>query len=287
MTTEAELDNTSLLGQSSMLHSLEAADAGALDMLATQSVLEAESGSAVDSTLEEIKKLRIIDSELAKRSGSEDSESAQAGDKIDEKQIEATAMEQLGGAKDRPAIESLVQQQVQDQVDKIDSRNTLIENFDTLEYGANIDNKAFLQADDDDTSAIIQIKVLQPKPAPKVVKTKPAPQPEADAAITQSQAALDAVQIKPVGGKAQDASKGPLMPSADASKDSLDATFSYQAKPKANIYKQKKRPDPAQERQMLDQLIEKSVQLGRQKAEQVPKPQKPAFVEPPKVSKEE
>jgi hypothetical protein len=77
------------------------------------------------------------------------------------------------------------------------------------------------------------------------------------------------------------------MPSADASKDSLEATFSYKAKPKANIYKKKKRANPAQERQMLDQLIEKSVQLGRQKAEQTTKPQKPAFVEPPKVSKEE
>ena len=83
MTTEAELESSSLLSQSSMLHSLEAADAGTLDMLATQSVLEAEGGSAVDSTLEEIKKLRIIDSELAKAGG--DPEGAQAGDKIDEK----------------------------------------------------------------------------------------------------------------------------------------------------------------------------------------------------------
>lgn len=158
MTTEAELESSSLLSQSSMLHSLEAADAGTLEMLATQSVLEAEGGTAVDSTLEEIKKLRIIDSELAKAGG--DSEGAQARDKIDEKQIEASTMEQLGGSTDKPAIETLVQQQVQDQVEKIDSRNTLIENFDTLEYGANIDNKAFLQADDDDATAIIEIKVV-------------------------------------------------------------------------------------------------------------------------------
>lgn len=158
MTTEAELESSSLLSQSSMLHSLEAADAGTLEMLATQSVLETEGGSAVDSTLEEIKKLRIIDSELAKAGG--DSEGAQARDKIDEKQIEASTMEQLGGSMDKPAIETLVQQQVQDQVEKIDSRNTLIENFDTLEYGANIDNKAFLQSDDDDATAIIEIKVV-------------------------------------------------------------------------------------------------------------------------------
>ena len=36
------------------------------------------------------------------------------------------------------------------------------------------------------------------------------------------------------------------MPSADASKDSLDATFSYKPKPKADIYKPKKKVDPAQ-----------------------------------------
>ena len=49
-------------------------------MLAEQSVLDAESGSAVDSTLEEIKKLRIIDSELARANG----ESSAEPDKINE-----------------------------------------------------------------------------------------------------------------------------------------------------------------------------------------------------------
>ena len=103
--------------------------------------MEAESGSAVDSTLEEIKKLRIIDSELAMANG--DDASSQP-DKIDEESIESSTLEQLGGNKDRPTVETLVQQQIQDQVAKIDDHNTLLENFDTLEYGANIDNKAFL-----------------------------------------------------------------------------------------------------------------------------------------------
>lgn len=80
LSTEAELDSTSLLSQSSLLHSLESADAASLDMLAEQSVLDAEGGSAVDSTLEEIKKLRIIDSELARASG----ESSTEPDKINE-----------------------------------------------------------------------------------------------------------------------------------------------------------------------------------------------------------
>lgn len=72
LATEAELEGTSLQGQSSLLHSLESADATAYDMMAAASVLDAESGSAVDSTLDEIKKLRIIDSELARASGEDE-----------------------------------------------------------------------------------------------------------------------------------------------------------------------------------------------------------------------
>lgn len=42
------------------------------------------------------------------------------------------------------------------------------------------------------------------------------------------------------------------MPSADATNDSLDATFSYKPKPRADLYKQKKNVDPAQQRLLLD-----------------------------------
>ena len=88
MSTEAELDSASLQSQTSLLHSLESADASSFDMLAEQSVLDAESGSAVDSTLEEIKKLRIIDSELARANGEANAEP----DKINEQQIESITM---------------------------------------------------------------------------------------------------------------------------------------------------------------------------------------------------
>ena len=94
------------------------------------------------------------------------------------------------------------------------------------------------------------------------------------------------MQIKTPGSKGQTGAKAPLMPSADASKDSLDATFSYKPKPRADLYKNKKKLDPAQQRQMLDHLIEKSVQLGKKKA-MAQKPTAPAFVEPPKDNKEE
>jgi hypothetical protein len=44
--------------------------------------------------------------------------------------------------------------------------------MDTLEYGANIDNKAFLQADDDDTTPA-EIEAPKPQPKPKVVAKAP------------------------------------------------------------------------------------------------------------------
>jgi hypothetical protein len=70
---------------------------------------------------------------------------------------------------------------------------------------------------------------------------------------------LDAVAIKTPSNRNQNAAQAPLMPSADASKSSLDATFSYKPKPKADLYKKKKPLDPMQQRQMLDKLIESSV----------------------------
>jgi hypothetical protein len=108
--------------------------------------------------------------------------------------------------------------------------------MDTLEYGANIDNKAFLQADDFDTQPV---EVEAPKPQPKKVVAKE----EVDPVIAESQAALDDVQIKTPGSKNTQTNAKPLMPSADASKDTLDATFSYKPKPRADIYKPKKKVD--------------------------------------------
>ena len=243
-------------------------------MQAAQSVLDAESGSAVDSTLEEIQKLRIIDNELARASGED---TPAQPDRINEQAIESTTLQQLGDRKDRPTVESLVQQQIQDQADRIDSANALTENFDTLEYGANIDNKAFLQ-EEDKSESVFDAPTPQPKPVKK------APEPEVDPAISQSQAALDAVAIKTPGAPQPGTKGAPLMPSADASKSTLDATFSYAPKPRADVYKKpKKSLSPAQERKLVDNLIEKSVQAGKERAKAHPPPQ--PFVEPPKEDK--
>lgn len=69
---EMDLDLSSIATQSSLLHSLqqeaEAAATGTYEGLLDQSLLDqgAQQASAVDTTLDELKKLRIIDAELAK-----------------------------------------------------------------------------------------------------------------------------------------------------------------------------------------------------------------------------
>lgn len=100
-----------------------------------------------------------------------------------------------------------------------------------------------------------------PAPAPK-------PQPEVvDAATAQTQAALDHVSPKltMVTKSAPTLPDKPLMPSAAASENSLDATFSYK-KVRPTVFAQPAKKSPAEERKLLDALISKSVELGRKRS---------------------
>ena len=95
---------------------------------------------------------------------------------------------------------------------------------------------------------------------------------------------MDAVAVKTPGGPQPGTKGAPLMPSADASKSTLDATFSYAPKPRADVYKKpKKSLSPAQERKLVDNLIEKSVKAGKEHAAAHSPPE--TFVEPPKEDK--
>lgn len=54
------------------------------------------------------------------------------------------------------------------------------------------------------------------------------------------------------------------MPSSDASKMELDATFSYKPKVQANIYKEiKPKSNPQQERKIIDKLIKQNIKKSR------------------------
>ena len=110
---EADLDLSSIASQSSLLHSLqqeeEAAATGTFEGLLDQSVLEqgTQQASAVDTTLDELKKLRIIDAELAKAQSEQKPKDPTA---INEQAIEAVTLAAIQGQKkDSGRIEDLVQ----------------------------------------------------------------------------------------------------------------------------------------------------------------------------------
>lgn len=97
--------------------------------------------TSVDTTLDEIRKLRIIDQELARVQGS--GGSAKPGkDAINENLIEERTLSRLkkgAPARDKGTIEDLVHQQIEDQVCQIDDAQLMQSSLDILEYGAQLD----------------------------------------------------------------------------------------------------------------------------------------------------
>jgi hypothetical protein len=97
--------------------------------------------SAVDTTLEEIQKLRIIDKELASaQAATGDTKGSKDG--INEHLIEERTLSKLkkdAASKDKGVIEDLVQQQIEDQVTKMDDQQVMQSSLDILEYGAQLD----------------------------------------------------------------------------------------------------------------------------------------------------
>ena len=90
---------------------------------------EVQSESAVDTTLEELAKLHAIDKELAKVQAQEKDKGKKNKKEIDQNQIEASTLKELkskGGptSKDQKRIESMVQQQIEQQVNQIEDSET-------------------------------------------------------------------------------------------------------------------------------------------------------------------
>ena len=56
----------------------------------------------------------------------------------------------IKGTKDEKQIESLVQMQIEDQMNKIDDKNTMNEAINILEYGADLETKDYIGTDIND-----------------------------------------------------------------------------------------------------------------------------------------
>ena len=93
----------------------------------------------MDTTLDEIQSLKLINSELAKQ------KDLDKKGQLNEQAIEQSALTQLkqeGGG--RGHLEDIVTEQIQDQMNRIDDSKTMKEENEILTYGAELENRDFL-----------------------------------------------------------------------------------------------------------------------------------------------
>jgi len=116
--------------------------------------------NSVDTTLEDIRKLRVIDKELA--SANYGTSEPEKKDHIDEKEIEENTLNQIKTkGKSKNDLEKMVQEQIVDQANQIEDTQTLQQNFDILEYGVTLDTDDFKGSESQDK----EIRELQRKEA--------------------------------------------------------------------------------------------------------------------------
>lgn len=147
-TSSARLAGTA--EESSLLGAVEGDGAleSTLEQQLVRSTDQLQSQSAVDATLEEIQRLRIIEAELAKANiGSSETSNQKV---INQNQIETETLNKVkaemkgkAGHKDKLRVEELVQQQIEAQANTIEDIDTLAQNAEIMNYGNYIDNKDF------------------------------------------------------------------------------------------------------------------------------------------------
>lgn len=121
----------------------ESQQEGSLDQVASESSA-GEQGTmltSVDTTLDEIRKLRIIDQELAKAQAT-GGPAKPSKDGINENLIEERTLSKLKKetpSRDKGTIEDFVHQQIEDQVTRMDDAQLMQSSLDILEYGAQLD----------------------------------------------------------------------------------------------------------------------------------------------------
>ena len=118
--------------------------------------------NSVDTTLEDIRKLRVIDKELASANFGGHEEFSGKKDKIDEKEIEENTLNAIKTkGRSKKDLESMVQDQIQDQANQIEDSQTLQQSFDILEYGVTLDTSDYKGQDSPDKD----VRELQEKEA--------------------------------------------------------------------------------------------------------------------------
>lgn len=97
------------------MKSLSTTEEGSFESTLEASEDQTQYKSAVDTTLDEIRKLRIIDKELANAKNEDNEENLQKKKKIDQKGIEESVLKKIKkDKKGKGRIETLVQEQIED-----------------------------------------------------------------------------------------------------------------------------------------------------------------------------
>ena len=147
----------------------------------------------------------------------------------------------MKGNKDEKQIESLVQMQIEDQMNKIDDKNTMNDAINILEYGADLETRDFIGTDINDEQLAELIKPtreeVQKEMEQEELVRNAANQVNSEQEIDrnnqvhlESEAALGTIEVKKVGGE-EVKSNEPLQPSAESSQLSFGEDIKT-AKPK-------------------------------------------------------
>lgn len=141
--TDAQSISQTATQEANLINSLNTSEEGSLESTLEQSdeLASSQFKSSVDTTLDEIRKLRIIDRELASDAKNEASDAKKK--QIDEKGIEESVLKKVKSSKGgHGRIETLVQEQIEDQAEEIEASQTLQESQQALEYGVMVDTAA-------------------------------------------------------------------------------------------------------------------------------------------------
>lgn len=188
--------------ETNLLTSLSTTEEGSFENTLESAEDQTQYKSAVDTTLDEIRKLRIIDKELANAKNEDNEENEGKKKKIDQKGIEESVFKKIKKDKHgKGRIETLVQQQIEDQADEIEASETLQQSQEALAYGVMVDTAAEETEGQDSTISELEAaaaqerkKQTEQKVIAKELEKKNSSEFDIDnsnQSHTQSQAALD------------------------------------------------------------------------------------------------
>jgi len=157
----------------------------------------------------------------------------------------------------------------------MDDKQVMQSSFDILEYGAQLDTaqpqpsaeQIRAEKAQQEEKELQRKKKMEEQAKKKAAEAEQQELDRGNEGHLSSQAALDHVEVKQTGNNKEETAVGePLQPSAEATKISMEETFTYQ-KPKP-----KPAPPPVDQKKLLQAVVQKSLRLTQSKSQEKPAP---------------